>query len=123
MVSVISDVARAEAIWRKILRKPISVVFTRPRVVAADGTVTPETVLPAQTVRVVSDSRATLVAGVAGAVPQRHVVIYGVVGHPDSGVLDSDIAEGYTFVLDDDRYRVTDTIPVPGGVQALARTG
>ena len=122
-VEAISNSARAQAIWRKIQRKPQSVAFTKPRVVAGDGTVTPETQLPAQIVRIVSDSRATLVEGVAGAAPQRHVVIYGIKDHPDEDIADTDIQEGYTFVLDNDLYRVTDTIPVPGGVQALARTG
>ncbi len=122
-MEAISDAARAERIWLKIQRKPSSIVFTKPRVVAADGTVTPETQLAAQTVRVVSDNRATLVEGVAGAAPQRHVVVYGVKDHPDPAIVDSDIQEGYAFVLDGDTYRVTDTIPVPGGIQALARTG
>lgn len=122
-VEAISNSARAQAIWRKIQRKPSSIAFTTPRQVAADGTVTPETQLPAQIVRVVSDSRATLVEGVAGAAPQRHVVVYGVKDHPDPAVADNDIEEGYRFQWDGDTYRVTDTIPVPGGVQALARTG
>lgn len=119
-IGAISDAARAERIWAKIQRKPSSIAFTRPKVVTKSGT-TPETVLAAQTVRVVADNRATPVEGVAGAAPTRAVIIYGVVDHPDPAVADTDIREGYTALIDGKHYRVTDVLSVPGGLQALAR--
>lgn len=123
MVEAISASARAERVWLKIQRKPSSVVFTQPRRVAGDGTVTPESDLAAQTVRISQDSRATVVGGTAGDAPKHAVIVYGVKDHPDEDVLDSDIDEGYTFTWDDDTYQVVKVWPVPGGVQALAATG
>lgn len=108
---------RAERIWLKIERKPTSVSFTRPSSTMG-GVVTPATTLPEQVVRINSDSRASVVGGTAGLAPKRAVVIYGVVGHPSRP--DNDIAEGYTFVLGTDHYRVIDIVEVPGGVQAHA---
>lgn len=120
MVDAIDAAARAERIWLKILRKPSSVALETPKVTTKTG-VTPATTLAAQTVRVVSDNRATVVEGVAGVAPTRAVVIYGVKGHPSEDVADTDIKEGYTFKIDGDTYRVTEITDVPGGVQALAR--
>lgn len=123
MVAPIDASLRAERIWLKIQRKPQHIVFTVPRRVHGDGTVTPEHDLEPQTVRVVSDNRATVVEGVAGQTPQRHVVLYGVKGHPDAAVPDTDVDEGYRFSIGNDGYRVIDIIDVPGGVQALAVAG
>lgn len=118
----ISNAYRAERTWLRIQRDPVSVVFTKPRVVSGDGTVTPAVALAAQTVRVAPDNRATPVEGVAGAAPQRHVLIYGVRGHPDEAIADLDVQEGYTFEdADGTHYRVLKPILVPGGVQAQAR--
>ena len=118
-MAAISDAARAQRVWRKIQRKPSSVVFTRPQVTLKTG-VTPEATLAAQTVRVVADNRASLDAGAAGATPRRAVIIYGVKGHPDSAVVNTDIAEGYMATIDGKRYRVTQVWAVPGGIQAQA---
>lgn len=112
---------RAERIWAKIERWPSSIVFTKPRVVAANGTVTPETQLAAQTVRVTADSRATVVGGSAGVAPQHALVVFGIKGHPT--LPDSNIDEGYSFVWDGLTYRVNRVIPVPGGIQAICTTG
>ena len=120
-MEAISDAARAERIWIKILRHPSSVVFTKPQVTLANGTVTPATALAAQSVRVVADNRATPVEGVAGAAPTRAVIIYGVRDHPDAAVINSDIAVGYTTRINNQEYRVTQTWRVPGGIQAQAR--
>lgn len=117
----INDAARAQRIWSKIGRKPSSIVFTKPRINDGAGNVTPATDLAAQTVRVVADNRATPVEGVAGAAPTRAVIIYGVIGHPDAAVVDSDIAVGYETRIDGKQYRVTQTWSVPGGIQAQAR--
>lgn len=121
MVTPIDPAQRAVRVWIKIQRNPSSVIFTKPRVVAGDGTVTAATPLDAQTVRVVADNRATPVEGVAGAAPTRAVMIYGVRDHPDETVIDTDLAVGYTARIDDKEYRVTQTWLVPGGIQAQAR--
>lgn len=120
MVTAIDSAFRAERAWALILRKPASVIFTKPQVTLKSG-ITPPTALAAQTVRVVSDNRASTVEGESGAAPTRAVIIYGVKGHPLESVVDTDINEGYTCLIDGDRYRVTEIILVPGGVQALAR--
>ena len=117
----IDPVERAKATYRLIERKPSSVVFTKPRVVGGDGTVTPETALAAQVVRINSDNRASAVQGIAGLVPKRIVMIYGVVSHPTAPA--NDIQEGYTFTYEGDRYRVGDPIPgTKGVIQAQAVT-
>lgn len=121
-VPAIDNAARAERIWIKIQRNKLPIVFTKPKVVTKTGT-TPETALPAQMVRVTSDSRATVVGGVAGTAPKHALVVFGVKGHPDPAVTDTDIDEGYTFPYDGETYRVNKVIPVPGGVQAIATTG
>lgn len=115
----INYAVRAERTWLRIQRDPVSVSFIKPRLVAGDGTVTPATALAAQTVRIAPDNRATPVEGVAGAAPRRHAIVYGVRGHPDAAVVDTDMEEGYTFQLDGDNYRCMDVILVPGGKQGL----
>ena len=110
----IDATVRAERAWRKILRKPITLVMTKPRT-PSGGAVR----LPAQTVRINSDNRASVIGGPAGMAPTRAVMVYGVVGHPTQP--DNDIQEGYTFVLDGDAYRIVDIIPAtPGEIQAQA---
>lgn len=108
-------------IQRAIEGDPTEVAFTKPRIVQADGTVIPETTLGAQTVRVTSDSRASVVGGTAGDAPRHALVVFGVRDHPQQD--DSDIDEGYTFEYGGEIYRVSRVIPVPGGVQAIATTG
>lgn len=117
-VDAIDAPTRAARAWARIQRKPLPVVFTRPRRVLGDGTVIPETQLPAQVVRVESDDRASVVEGVAGVAPRRHVVVFGVRGHPTQP--DTDMQEGYTFSAEGDPYRVTDVIVQPGEVQGIA---
>lgn len=114
--------SRAVDAWRRIQRKPVSVVFTKPQVTTG-GVTTPATALPAQWVRIDSDNRASAVQGIAGLVPKRIVLIYGVVGHPDPAVVNNDIREGYTFKYEGDQYRVLDPIPgTPGVIQVQAIT-
>lgn len=123
-VAAIDDAARAERIWIKIQRHPSSIVFTKPKTIGKNdppGTAGSLTVLPAQTVRVTSDSRATVVGGVAGTAPKHALVVFGIQGHPTQP--NTDIDEGYTFPYDGETYRVNKVIRVPGGVQAIATTG
>lgn len=116
----IDPALRAERTWLHIQRNPSQVQFTRPKRVTKTSTV-PETLLAAQTVRVAADNRATPVEGVAGAAPTRAVIIFGVRGHPDPGIPDTDIEIGYMASINDKHYRVVDILHVPGGVQATAR--
>lgn len=105
---------RAERERIRIERKASSVVFTKPQVTAANGTVTAETVLAAQTIRINSDNRASVIGGDAGLNPKRAVTIYGIAGV-------NDIDEGYTFLIGLDLYRVVQIIPgTPGVIQAQA---
>lgn len=108
---------RAERAWKRIQRWPVEVAFTRPRVVQGDGTVTPETTLPAQTVRIESDNRATEITGEAGTAPTRKVVVYGLQDHPTQP--DTDMDDGYTFSHDNDLYKCIDVLSLPGERQGI----
>jgi hypothetical protein len=97
---------RAGLAWRRIEDKPTSVVF---RTASGD--------LAAQTVRVESDNVATPAISTAGNAPRRRVVVFGVRGHPS--ITDTDIKEGYRFVLGNDELRCVDLILTIGEVQGL----
>lgn len=122
MVMPIDEALRAERIWLKILRKPSSVVITgRAKVIQKDGSSSGGGPLSAQTVRVAYDNRPTIAEGQAGVAPILQAVVYGVKGHPDPAIADTDIQEGDEFEHEENRFRVTDIIPVPGGVQAVCK--
>lgn len=111
---------RAERAWLKIQRKAVSVVFTKPGINLKTGS-SPAVELAAQTVKISSDSRASVIGGNAGVAPKRAVIVYGIVGHPTEP--DSDIKIGYTFPYAGESYRVVDIIPgTPGEIQAQATT-
>lgn len=111
--------ARASDIWRNIQRRSSTITIARPEVVHGDGTTTPAAPV-VQVVRIESDNRASDVKGVAGAAPIRQAIIFGVKGHPDPDVTDTDLDEGDEFDVDDDHYRIVDLIQVPGGIQGIA---
>lgn len=97
--------------WQVIQDNPISIVFRTAAGVS----------LAAQTVRIDSDNSASDAESAAGAAPKRKVIITGVKGHPT--IADADIKERYTFVLDNDLYRVVDVLPgIIGEVQAVAES-
>lgn len=98
---------RAALAWRRIQDKPSSIAFRN-----AAGTV-----LAAQTVRLESDNSATLAEGVAGSAPKRKIVVFGVRNH--ATVADTDIKEGYRFVLLGDEYRCVDIILTLGEIQGI----
>jgi hypothetical protein len=102
--------ARAAAAWRRIQDKPTSVTFRK----------TNGTALSAQSVRLEWDDTATEAQSAAGVAPVRKLVIFGVKGHPDESIVDTNIAEGYRFVFQDDEFRVMDVIYTIGEVQAIA---
>ena len=104
----------------RIQWEPVDVVFTVPKVVHKDGTVTAASVLPAQTVRVHYEIRAMIEQGTAGLAPVMYAIVDGVRNHPTEP--DTIMDEGYTFTLnDDDAFRITDIILIPGGIRGIAR--
>lgn len=103
---------RAADAWSRIQRNPVSVEFTRPKIVTKTST-TPETVLPVQVVRIESDNRASAEDGIAGTAPIRQAIVYGIVNH--ATLPDTDMEEGYTFEYQEDVYRCIDVKLVPSG--------
>lgn len=101
---------RAAHAWRRLHDKfqpPTSVTFKT----AAGAT------LAAQTVRVESDNTATASESAAGAAAKRKVIVFGIRNH--ATLTDTDIKEGYRFVLDNDEYRCVDTIITLGEIQGI----
>lgn len=99
---------RAALAWHRILDKPTSVAFKT----AAGAT------LAAQTVRIEVDNRSSMDASPAGAGPMMTAIVFGIRGH---GTLpDTDIKEGYRFILGGDSYRINDIILTIGEVQGVA---
>lgn len=99
---------RAALAWRRINDKPTSVVFKN----AAGAT------LATQTVRLEYDDGVSGAESVAGNVPVRKLVIFGVKDH--ATVADTVIGEGYRFNYLNDAYRVVDIIYTIGEVQGIA---
>lgn len=100
-----TEETRAALAWRRINDKPTSVTFRTPAGVT----------LSTQTVRIESDDSAHEAMSDAGLAPERYVIIFGIRNH--ASLPDSDIAEGYTFVLNGDQYRIIDTILTLGEIQ------
>lgn len=98
---------RAADAWKRINEKPQSVVFRS----AAGATVA------AQTVRVEVDNRASDSISAAGAAPKMKAIVYGIKGH--STLANTDIKEGYRFVLNGDEYRCIDVIDTIGERQGI----
>lgn len=99
---------RAAAAWNRINDKPSSVAFKN-----AAGTIQ-----AAQTVRIEFDSRASESESVAGQTAVRKLTIFGVRGH--ATIADTDMKEGYRFVLNNDQFRIVDVMYTIGEVQATA---
>jgi hypothetical protein len=96
--------------------KPTSIVFRKPQPPGRPVE------LPAQTLRVEVNNRAALATSESGSAPAMGVIVFGWHDHPS--LPDSDIAEGYTFVLNKDEYRIEDVILTFGEVQGTGvRTG
>lgn len=100
---------RAALAWRRIQDKPTSVAFKKP-----DGTT-----VGAQTVRIEPDTSVSEAESPAGTGPRRKVVVFGVQNHPDGSVSDTDVAEGYRFILNNDEYRIVGLIRTLGEIQAF----
>lgn len=96
--------------------KPTSITFRKPNLPNRPLT------LPAQTLRVEVNNRAALATSESGSAPALGVVVFGWRDYPS--LPDSDIAEGYTFVLNGDQYRIEDVILTFGEIQGTGvRTG
>ena len=107
----IAESERAALAYSRILAKPTAVTFLKPSGVA----------LAAQTVRVEPDDKATDVIGPDGMTgPMRYCVIFGVVNHDT--IIDTNMQEGYRFILDNDEYRITDVIVTLGSIQGNAES-
>lgn len=98
---------RAARAMRRIRRDPSSVIFRTPKGVT----------LPAQTVRVAPDSRASEVTGSSGAAPLMGIVVFGIRDHKT--LPDTDLQEDYRFVFDKDEYQCVDVLHRPGEVQGI----
>ena len=102
-----TEAQRAALAWKRIQDKPTSVTFKN----------TAGTVLAAQTVRIESDSLARPATSEAGMTATRRVVVFGIRNH--ATLTNTDIKEGYTFILDNDEYRCVDTILTLGEIQGI----
>jgi hypothetical protein len=105
----IAETERASLAWTRINDKPSSVTFKTPS----------GATLAAQTVRVEVDDGASLKMGESGmSGPMRNCVIFGVINH--ESITDTDMEEGYRFILNNDEYRITDVIVTLGSIQGNA---
>ena len=99
--------------WRLIQRKPVSITIKRGSA----------TTLAAQTVRVEYSNFDRPEAGVSGAVSiKRDIIIFGVKGHPNEDIADTDIKKSDVFEYNDlgviQNMKVLDVVRVKGGIQA-----
>ena len=105
---VLTAASKAAIQWSRIQEKPTAITFLTP----AGAT------LASQVVRLENDSIAMVKEGGSGLGASRKLYIMGVVDHET--VTDTDIEEGYRFVLDNDEYRVTDVLLTIGQKQGYA---
>lgn len=99
---------RAVLTWRHIRARPTSVVLLRGA-----------TLLAAQTVRI-EEAPAGERSGPAAVSAKRSVTVFGVTGHPDATVLDTDIQRGDRFNYGGAQYKVVDVLTYPGQLQCVA---
>lgn len=107
----IAETERASLAWSRIQDKPSTVSFKTPA----------GAILAAQTVRVEPDDKATGETGQSGMTGHmRYCIIFGVINHDT--VTDTDMEEGYRFVLNNDEYRITDVLITLGSIQGNAES-
>lgn len=99
--------------WRLIQRKPVSITIKRGKT----------TTLAAQTVRVEFSNYERNAEGASGAVSvKRDIIVFGVKGHPDEDIADTDIKKSDVFEYEDlgviQNMKVLDVVRVKGGIQA-----
>lgn len=94
--------------WRLIQKKPASITITR-------GTTT----IAAQTVRVeYSNYDRPEVGESAALTTKRDVIVFGVKGHPNEDIADTDIRKADIFVYEGQRLKVADVFPKVGMIEA-----
>lgn len=96
---------RAALAWRRINDKPSSVAFRTPAGVT----------LSAQTVRIEADSTAGMATSEAGTGQVRKATVFGVRNH--ATVADTNMDDGYRFVLNGDEFRCVGILTTLGEVQ------
>lgn len=101
------EAERAALAWRRIQQKPSSVAFRTN----AGATIA------AQTVRVEFDNVASPSTGNAGIAGKRGVVVFGIRNH--ASLSDTDIKDGYRFVIGNDEFRCNAVIDTLGERQGL----
>lgn len=100
-----TEAQRAALAYRRILDKPSSVAFKTPAGVT----------LSAQTVRIEPDSSAGMATSEAGTGQVRKAVVFGVCNH--ATVTDTNLDDGYRFVLEGDEYRCVGILKTLGEIQ------
>jgi hypothetical protein len=100
---------RAAAAWKRIQDKPAEIVIRRG---SSD--------LDAQTVRIEFSTFQRTIQG-AGEASEVELVVFGVRDHPDTFVLDTDMATDDRFRYKGENYEIYDVINLPGEVQAMAK--
>lgn len=108
-LSPVDATVRAAAAWKRIQDKPTSITLKRG-----------SSNLSAQTVRIEYSSFQRTVQG-AGEVSELELILFGVVGHPDAAVVDTDVKVDDRFRYEGNNYEISDVIHVPGEVQATAK--
>ena len=104
-----TEAQRAALAWRRINDKPSSVAFKTPA----------GTTLSAQTVRIEPDSSAGMATSEAGAGQVRKAVVFGVLNHALSGssVPNTNMDDGYRFILNGDEWRCVGILKTLGEIQ------
>jgi|GEM_PF-1710273 len=107
----ISNERRAARVWALIQRTPASIIVDRNQVL-----------LTAQTVRVEPDSGGQEAKGYAGSSGKQMAMVFGVRGHGDDDILDTNLQRDDRFDYGGQIYRVVNVQHVPGGIQAKAES-
>lgn len=103
---------RAVRAWNRIQRWPTTVTLIRGSVVLDEQVVRFE----------ISNSNALFSRGLQtplGSFSLDAFTLYGVTGHPNPNVPDTDIKRGDRFVLDNKEYTIEAIIYPPGEIQAF----
>lgn len=109
--AAIREARRAKDAWKRIQRRPTEIVVYRDAQAQ-----------PAQTVRIELSTTTGSTAEImdaSGASSRLAATVFGVKGHPDEDVADTDIRRDDRFVVGVQWFRVMDVIQQIGEVQAL----
>ncbi len=107
---------RAAFAWKAIRDKPVPVVLVR------DATISiPASNLDPQTVRVEVSGSAVEFLTETGDTARADIILFGVIGHPDATVLDTNVQNGDRFRYLGADYEVVQTVQQPGEVHAFGK--